>query len=54
LPNLKHLILSRLDLPSIESRLTKASNKRIKQLGIDTDRAIEPLTEKNYVYFLNV
>jgi hypothetical protein len=53
-PNLKHLILSDTNLPSIDSELSKIFNERIERLDIDEYFTLKQLTEINYVYFSNV
>ncbi|CAF4013680.1 unnamed protein product [Adineta steineri] len=55
LPNLNHLILSSVDLPSPDSQSADLLNKRIRRLDIDsTDSLLEQLTEISYDYFSNV
>ncbi|CAF0989479.1 unnamed protein product [Adineta steineri] len=55
LPNLNHLILSTVDLPSPDSQSADLLNKRIRRLDIDsTDSLLEQLTEISYDYFSNV
>ncbi|CAF4126642.1 unnamed protein product, partial [Adineta steineri] len=55
LPNLNHLILSTVDLPSPDSQSVDLLNKRIRRLDINsTDSLLEQLTEISYVYFSNI
>ncbi|CAF0816779.1 unnamed protein product [Adineta steineri] len=55
LPNLNHLILSTIDLPSPDSQSADLLNKRIRRLDINTtNSSLKQLTEISYVYFSNV
>ncbi len=54
LPNLKHFILSSIELPSIDNQLSSILNERIQRLDIDVHSKLEQLTEISYVYFSNV
>jgi hypothetical protein len=54
LPNLRHLILSPTELPSIENELVPILNQKIQRLDISQYSKLKQLTEISYVYFSNV
>jgi hypothetical protein len=48
------LILSSIELPSIDSQLSPILNQRIQRSDIDRNSKLKQLTEISYVYFSNV
>ncbi len=49
-----HLILSSIELSSIDNQLSSILNQRIQRLDIDVHSKLKQLTEISYVYFSNV
>lgn len=54
LPNLRHLILSSVDLPSTDNQLAQVLNKKIQRLDIDEYSQLRQLVGISYTYFSNV